>query len=282
MVFAELVISLAWVLAPDGQLIARQLEASSAIPSAWVEPVVEQAVIVFHNREDWAMAFFVASTGSGATPADDAQVDDQVDGHGNGHVDGQGVSADLKHSPRIYLFAPYYLAGDGLVDLPSMPVDVAEYYFHALIDARLGLEPSGIDPAWQEWLVGRADLLMADVPGMLRLAAYRAAVTDFGAHILSIVNELERLQRRGRASGRDVCRFVRNPASLFGLWERSFDIGAFAGHYPTPEDVPDFDGSGFLARRDKITFVRDVLGVEWIGDATLDFADFCSGSLTGD
>ncbi len=215
------------------------------------------------------MAFFVAASTSGAA-SESVTASELV-----------AASTSAVSAPQIYLFAPYFLSTDGLADLASLPVDVAEYYLHALLDARLDLEQSGSDQAWQQWVKERADLLMADVPESQRRSAYLAAVSDFGAHILSLANEVVRLQHRQRLQGRDVCRSVGHPASLFGLWERSFAVGAFAGHYSTPQGSSSLAWTGLLERRDKIALVRHVLGLEWSGTAGIDFSMFC-GRETAD
>ena len=41
---------------------------------------------------------------------------------------------------RLALYAPFYLRGLDLVPVVDMPVDVSEYYFHALLLAHLGLQ----------------------------------------------------------------------------------------------------------------------------------------------
>ncbi|MEM7583878.1 MAG: hypothetical protein AAF560_10895 [Acidobacteriota bacterium] len=266
------------MLAPDGRLIERQLATAEALPAAWTQAVTPQVVIVFHDQADLAMAFFVP-------PPALAQRGDGVPGRvADAAPPGLLASfpaAWLQPRPRLFLFAPYYLAADGLVPLTRMPVDVAEYYFHALLAARFALEASDSASDWQRWSRQRAELLMAEVPAAQRLTAYRAALSDFGAHLLSIINEIERLQHRRRPGGREICRLVGSPASLFGLWERSFQERAFAGHYPVASSSPDSGWSAVLEPQDKIAFVREVLGVAWSGEAATDFADFCGEPASG-
>ncbi len=239
MPLAEVILAFAWVFGANGFLIERQLGSSDVLPAAWLEPVAEHVRVVFHGREDWAMAFY-----------------DEDD-------------------PRVALFAPYYLAPDGLVAASRMPVDVAEYYFHALIEAALDL---GSGPGSAGWLDERATELLSEVPPAHRREAYVSALADFGAHLLAMRNEIARVAGRQAAAGRDVCRHLDQPASLFGLWRRSIAGGAYAGSFFTAGDggPPRWvQTRQSLERSDKDRFLAEILGVAWTGDPRRDFEAIC-------
>ncbi len=236
-----MVLAFAWIFGANGFLIERQLDGVEALPSAWLDPVADRASIVFHAREDWAMAFYVAPEAEAA-------------------------------GPRIALFAPYYLAPGGLVAASRMPVDVAEYCFHALIEATLDLESD------RAWIEERAAELMTDVPRAQRAAAYAAALADFGAHLLAIRNELSRVAERQAATGRDLCQLLDQPASLFGLWRRSLTGGRYAGGFFAPEadGTPRWaESRQALERADKDRFLAEIFGVAWSGEPREDFEALC-------
>ena len=253
----DVLVALAWTFGANGHLVERPAGASDSWPAAWLEPVADRARIVFHDREDWAMAFYLPPE---PTPAEGGAGDAGSD------------------APRLVLYAPYYLATDGLAAPRDMPVDVAEYYFHALLELALDLEPA-VDEAWGARVERRAEKLMAEVPAVQRRSAYLSALADFGAHVLSIANEIDRVARRRRAAGGDVCRLLGSPASLFGMWRRSFEGAAYRGRYLLPAEEgssPRWATSRLaLERRDKDALARLILGVEWSGDPARDFAWLC-------
>ncbi len=183
---------------------------------------------------------------------------------------------------RLFLHAPYYLAPSGLAAPSRMPVDVAEYYFHALLEASLDLDRAA-GSRYATWTRQRASELMADVPEAQRPDSYLGALSDFGAHLLSMRNEVWRLAKRQAAAGRDVCRHLDSPASLFGLWRQSIEQGAYFGSYylPAGGGVPS-QSRRPLTRSDKARFLTEILGVVWAGDPATDFAGLCSsrGSLS--
>ncbi len=265
MLLPQLVLAFAWTFGANGFLIERQLGAAEALPASRLIEVAEDTRVVFHARNDWAMAFYLPAM-EDRSPAAIA----------SGGPPRQVVAP----SSRLYLYAPYYLAPGGLLPLSRMPVDVAEYYFHALLGAALDRRRSG-DSSYSAWTAERAAELMADVPEEQRLDVYAAALSDFGAHLLSVHNEISRAAQRQAARGRDVCRLLESPASLFGLWRRSLEGGSYFGSYQVVE------GSGgpraarsrqALAGSDKRRFLAEVLGVTWSGDPAADFAGLCSSS----
>ncbi len=261
MIGVEMVLAFAWTFGANGFLIERQLTGVEALPAAWLEPVAERASIVFHAREDWAMAFYVAPRASSATLAG-----------------APGMPPVEAAGPHLALYAPYYLAPGGLVAASRMPVDVAEYYFHALLEAALELERGS---AYADWIEERAAELMTGTPEEQRATAYAAALADFGAHLLAIRNEIARAAERQAAAGRDLCRHLDQPASLFGLWRRSLTGGRYAGGYfaSDGEGPPRWTTSRqALERSDKDRFLVELFGVDWSGDPREDFEAVCPGS----
>ncbi len=255
--FVEMVLAFGWTFGANGFLIERQLAGVEVLPEAWLEPVAEHSRVVFHDREDWAMASYLPA----APPAP--------------------AGAVAAAGPRIALFAPYYLAPSGLVAASAMSVDVAEYYFHALVEATLDpnvsdtpLRGASHSSSYRVWIEARAGDLMTEAPPAQRTAAYASALADFGAHLLSMRNEIARLA----AAGRDLCRLLDQPASLFGLWRRSLESGRYPGGY----FVSDAGGSprwvisrGALERTDKDRFLAEVLDVTWTGEPRQDFEVIC-------
>ena len=99
------------------------------------------------------------------------------------------------------------------------------------------------------------------------------ANASYGSHLLSLANEVERLERRRRArGGSDLCQLIEGRVGLLGFWERAF-VGPFAGSA--------FDSRGeevvrWLADADKRQLVEEVFGGAWRGDAVADFgARYC-------
>ncbi len=253
----EVVLAFAWTFGANGFMIERQLTGVDTLPVAWLAPVARRTDISFHSRPDWAMAYY--------RPSEPAVSEARA---------GETGFRDARRS-RLALYAPYYLAPDGLVRVSGMPVDVAEYYFHALIEAALDHDR---DSTYGEWMTARATELLAGVPEVHRRSAYAAAVADFGAHLLSIRNEISRLAERRKSDGGDLCRLLDQPASLFGLWRRSVEDGAYAGGYFAAEGAGStrwITTRQALERADKERFLAEIFGVAWSGDPRRDFRAIC-------
>ena len=254
---AEWVLAFAWTFGSNGHLLAQPFMGEDGLPASWLRPISTQSRVIFHDRAEWSMAFYVAPPS------------------------GSGSDSALGAGPRVFLFAPYYLAPNGLVDANQMSVDVAEYYFHALLDGRLDLEVRRPDSSYREVVASRAGELMGDVPERFRQAAYLSAVSDFGAHLMSIANEIVRAFRRQSAVGRDLCQLIDQPSSLFGLWTRSFRDGAYTGRYLDTGEAnagerPRWEESQEpLTVGDKKMLVQEILKASWSGDAAQDFAWLC-------
>jgi hypothetical protein len=263
---AEMVLAVAWTFGANGFLIERQMAGTRDLPAAWLAPVGRRVEVAFHDRDDWAMAFYLTGRASGAAAG------------GAAPPPAAAESAPPNPGPRIVLYAPYYLAPGGLAPPSAMAVDVAEYYFHALLEAALDLELEASGSPYAAWAEARAAELMTAVPPSQRSAVYASALADFGAHLLSIRNELTRVAERHAAGGRDVCLTLDQPASLFGLWRRSFAGGSYPGGTFVQDGAgtPRWtEGRQPLERVDKQRFVAELLGAGWVGEPRLDFGALC-------
>ncbi len=276
--FAGLVLSVVWALAPDGHLLARQLAGSELMPALdQLLPAAETSWLVFHRQPAWAMAFYSppeADLGSVERAAEEVLVEPER------------LLPGLE-LPRIFLNATYYGSRGEHADLAAVPIDVAENLYHALLDAYLDRQLREPTSTYLGLARTRAGALMAEVPEPQRLAAYLAAASDFGSHLLSIAHEIGRAERRARARGGNLCALLDPPRTLFVLWVASVETASYPGRYTVlsageaagAEEV----GPGIrqvttrrgLERRDKELFLEHVLGGVWSGDAAADFRHLC-------
>ncbi len=266
---AELLLICLWSFGPGGWWVEAQLEDAEvrrALPVAWLERTAARSRIRFHQLPGGVMALYLPPE---PPPAG-----------GAAQREAAAVAAPATDVPTIVLYAPYYLADGHLVALGEMPVDVAEHYFHAWMEAYLDGEVRG-DVAVRETLERRAAELLLDVPPSRRLEAYLTALAELGAHLLSVANEIARTSGRFRARGKDLCPLIEHPATLFGLWRRSWGETPFPGRYFLPA-TPDAPGSGGwrtsrhpLKAEDKAWLLRQVFAGFWRGDPRQDFAWLC-------
>ncbi len=274
--FAGLVLSLVWALAPDGYLLARQLEGSELAPAlVRLRPAAAGSWLVFHRRPSWAMAFYSppeADLGSVERVAEQALLEPErlLPGF---------------ELPRIFLFAPYYGTRGELADLAAVSIDVAENVYHVLLEAYLDRELRDPASAYLGLARQRAAAVMAEVPELQRLAAYLAAAGDFGSHLLSVAHEIARAERRARARGEDLCALLDPPRTLFGLWAASVERLSYRGRYTVLSAGEEGVGGRQvttrrgLEQRDKELFLEHVLGGVWTGDPVVDFGHLCRVAL---
>ncbi len=270
--FAGLVLSVVWALAPDGDLLARQLEGSELAPAlVRLRPAAAGSWLVFHRRSSWAMAFYSppeADLGSVERAADEVLVEPER------------LLSEFE-LPRIFLFAPYYGSRDELADLAEVSIDVAENVYHALLEAYFDRECRDPASAYLAAARQRTGSVMAEVPEPQRLAAYLAAASDFGSHLLSIAHEIGRADRRARARGGDLCALLDPPRTLFGLWAASVETASYPGRYAVLSAGEGGLGGRQattrrgLERRDKELVLEHVLGGVWTGDPAADFGHLC-------
>ncbi len=271
---AELLVTVFLTIGPNGYLIHQQLarsEVREALPVAPLQAVAQRLWIVFHQHPEWPMAFY-------APPGHGVKIPESV----------RSAEHELPRLlpgpdvPRLFLYKPYYQPEGRMVAVETMPVDVAEYYFHALLEAFFDLELARSAPGYQAIIEERAVARMRGVPPDYRREAYLAALADFGAHALAAGNELWRGIRRRRAAGEEPCPGIDRPVALFGLWGTIFGAGEYRGGYYLREGAAEVAGrwvmsAEVLDRHDKELFSRQVFEAYWSGDVREDFARFCPG-----
>ena len=277
---AGLLLHAFWFFAPDGYLLARQLDGSPVAPAlAKLSPAIESSWIVFHRRPDWAMAFY-------SPPEADLAMMELL--AAEVLVEPERLLPRLR-LPRIFLYAPYYSFGAAsstgdLVAVESMALDVAESYFHALLEAFLDREARHPESLYLAAARGRAGSVMSEVPEPQRLAAYLSAATDFASHLLSIAHEIDRAERRARSRGKDLCALLDPPRTLFALWAASVSTASYPGRYTVLSSGEGDGGGGIvrqmttrggLERRDKELVLEEVFSGHWTGDVGRDFGHLC-------
>jgi len=192
------------------------------------------------------------------------------------------LQADATGPARLALYGPYYLNGLALRPVDDMPVDVCESYFYALLDAYLRRQV-GLPRSWLgHELQRRAELTMVDVPRAHRVEAYLDAQASFGAHLLAVANELDRIDRRRHERGRSLCRVLDRPLPLVELWESILGAAPYFGAYfegsPLGDEAVHWSRSTLTAA-DKRFLLDSVLHTHWSDrSARSDLeARYCSG-----
>ncbi len=262
---AELLVAVFLAIGPNGYRIHQQLADSQvreALPVAALQAVAPRLWIVVHQHPEWPMAFY-APSGYGT------QIPESV-------RELPRLLPDLD-VPRLFLYGPSYQPEGRMVAVEAMPVDVAEYYFRALLEAFFDLELAASAPGYRAILDERA-ARMRSVPPEYRREAYAAALVEFGAHALAVGNELWRGIRRRRATGEEPCPGIDHPVALFGLWGTIFGAGRYRGGYYLRDAGRWVTSAETLERHDKELFGRHVFGSHWSGNVREDFARFCPGA----
>lgn len=233
-----------------------------------VEPllaVTPRLWVVYHHHDDWTMAFYRPSPDAPEAAARTPDLSFQVLA-GSGGV--ERPLAGLR-VPRLVVYAPYYRSPTAGPSVLEMPVDVAQYYFQALLEASFDL---AIDAGLAELAAARADVLLAEIPAGQRAGVYAEALAAFGAHALATAVEVRRSLARQRVLGKDPCRAVDLPSTLFGLWRRIFTDEAYAGLFrPAAAPAEGWRPTPPLARADKELLMARVFQGFWTGDPRRDF-----------
>lgn len=182
--------------------------------------------------------------------------------------------ATVELPPRVLVFERIYAPNGKLRTIDELPIDAAEYLLHALIEALLDrLQQQDLPPAW---LVA-AEQTFADIPQEYRREAAIEAYADFGAHLISLANEIERraADQERRAA---LCGVATRGVGLFALWSGSFQRQPFpASYYRSASSEPGalpaerIYSAVSLPRVLRERFVAEVLGRPWRGDAMADF-----------
>lgn len=264
---ASIGLAVALAAGPNGAIVTHALKRPELRRSLPVDVLAEDArrlFVVYHDLPSAPMAFYLPpqrlATMDGAPDLGLALLS------GTGGVERLLPALEI---PRIFLYAPYYRRGAELAAIREMTLDVAEYLFHALLEAYLDAAAPTYEPTFSE----RAAATFGDVPEKHRREAYLASLADFGSHLLSLALELERSIGRQRAAGKDVCLAVRHPGTLFTKWPRLLDDERFRGHYESGGRT--VLASGSIERRDKELLVHDILGGRFTGDVRRDFGLDC-------
>ena len=185
------------------------------------------------------------------------------------------LPASAHESERLALYAPFYLRGPDLVPVVDMPVDVSEYYFHALLEAHLRRQLGRAGGEVSQHIRARAPAVMTDVPPDRRVEAYVDALASFGAHLLAVANEFERKDAQRRSRG-GVCPLLGRRLPLTELWDRMFAGEPYAGDYFSGGRVAT--SRSVLAPADKAFLVGSVLGSGWRGSVSNDLGPrYCDG-----
>jgi len=238
----------ALAIGPNGHLLLPSLAPAvvrAGLPADAFLPLTPRLWVVYHDRRELPMAFYL--------PAADEPADLSLHLFAAG---GERVLPGLR-VPRLFLYAPYFRPAAPALD---MPLDVAQYFFGALLEALLDLAP----PAdLDERTAGR------DREG------YVSALAAFGSHALSVAVELRRSLARLRSAGKDPCAVVDHPATLFGLWRRVFTTEEYRGQVRAPGQPRQWVLGPPLTEDDKAYFVDRVFGGFWTGDARRDFGLDC-------
>lgn len=175
--------------------------------------------------------------------------------------------------PSVNLLTADYLSDGELVSPLALPIDRAQPYFEALLDAYFELEVAAASD-YAEVIRRRAPVAFPSVPEGEQEVAYRQALSSFGSDILTVALQIHAAIERHAARGSDLCRWAGSSRpSLFTLWRRDLDDGHYPGQFR--------DASGrwrmtaeFLPSEDKRIFIDGVLEGRWSGDPD---RDFCRG-----
>lgn len=259
------------IFGPDGFAVHRRIlavpESAIAAPVDELLAVADGSWVVWHRQRSWARAFY--------SPPEDSVLLLAV-AAGAGSVERLLPGLEI---PRLFLHAPTYRPEGTAVGLSAQAVDVAENYYHALVELYLDHQLRQPRSWFRRLAADRAGEVMAEVPAVHRLEAYADAVSAFAAHLLSIAHEIGRADRRAAARGEDLCALLDPPRTLFGLWRRSVRSGIYRGRYPHADDgggSPALATSRHgLAETDKRRILDELFDGRWTGEPVEDFAYLC-------
>ena len=303
---AHLILGAAWLLAPPPHFSEPKLSepepsklelsepgsakpelagADSAVRVLRSSPLAtEDLWLVWHDRSDWAMAFYLPPA-----PLEDGPA-----------LEWTGIEPEHQRlmaipAPRLMVYGRYFGNPDASqsstdpegtaheIAIGPLAVDSGEYLFKALIDAHFDLR---LSPQERGGRVRRASVLFQDLPPEGREGAYFGILAEFGAHLLSLRNEIDRTFKRHGADGRaGLCALAGRSLGLFALWRRAFISQEFRGQAEATQDGAiwnrrrlQFSAAG-LESQDKGWFVEQILGRRWTGDPETDFQSYCNSSV---
>lgn len=259
---AALALTLVSSFGPNGWVLLAHLDPPEVRPRMPVDVFVELAPrlwVVLHEDPDRTMAFYDPPAEAGSALWRLAS---------SSSSSSERLLPGLR-VPRIFLFTPYYRPEGRPRTVLDMPVDVAQYFFTALIEAFLDLRPPpGMDTRSEQY--GRG------IPPAERRGAYASALSQFGADVLAVAGELRRSLARQRAAGKDPCPVVDHPNTLFVHWGRVFTSVEYRGMYRPPGAPPGTWSLGPPLSADDKRYLADRLfGGFWTGDVRRDFELDC-------
>lgn len=258
---------------PPARLV---LEDHDHLPLGFASAVLEGLGVAYHDDSSLAFAWYQPAL-------------DQAPRTRGFAPDDPGSTESTAPASRLWLSREVFAAAKGRLRIGELPIDVVENLVFALLLARLhGEVEDGSEVG--RWL--RNDAAQRETASQNaddELAATMMAVASFGSYLVSVANEVERLDRRSRGRGdrvrgksvrgdhvsgeRGVCQVIRDRVGIFLVWERAFGrefpTSAFAGRGETLRAVA-VDGQRLV--------VEKVLGASWTGDALHDFGPrYCRG-----
>lgn len=244
---------------PNGWVLAAHFEspvAGARMPVDAFSEIAPRLWVVHHEDREAMMAFYLPASGlgDGALPWRLAAADSRA----------ERLLPELR-VPRIFLYAPHYRPEGRPRTVLEMPVDVALYFSSALIEAALDLTPP-------EGFGRRAEEYGRGIPSAERRGAYVSALAQFGSDLFSAAGELRRSLARQRAAGKDPCRIVDHPGTLFVHWRRIMTTLEYRGLYRPPGAPSGTWVRGPpLTTADKRYLVDRLFGGTWTGDVRRDF-----------
>ncbi|MCB1036553.1 MAG: hypothetical protein KDD47_22195 [Acidobacteria bacterium] len=187
----------------------------------------------------------------------------------------------LPQVPTLYLHRSTYSENGRLRAFQELTVDSAEGLFNALLLAYFELEVLASDSDLNQELEAAARERLPGVDPRYRVPALVQGLADFGSHLLSVANQLNRLEARGKARGKDLCPLMNHSGTLFGLWEKIFRDGVYLARFYRPAGEGELSGgwretSVAISREDKEILLRRVLRTTWTGNRQQDLGSrFC-------
>ncbi len=272
------------MVGPNGHLLTNALAEpalAQALPVGGFTDLDEDLWLVFHQSEDWPLAFFAGrEQGVGDLVAQPGLAGERL-------LPGLWVPRLLLDRSTYAAAAPTLVSdpkpvlGSRLRPISSLAVDEADALFHALFLRELGLR-LGRDPELRQRAVVLAEERMEEVPPPQRLPTFLAMLADFGAHAMTVAQQI--LRSHGRAAAADgLCAALDGEVALFRMWGRVFGDGPYFGSYwlAGEEGRPARLTAQPLSSRDKAFFASEIFGGFWSGEAKRDFAWVCP-RLSGD
>lgn len=259
---AAFILALYFAVGPNGHVLQAALEPAETrrnLPVEAFSHLLGELWVVFHDSKEWAMATY-APAGTPAFVLGARRRPERL-------LPGLEV-------PRLYLYSPYYRPEGRTPPATDMTIDVAQYFAETLVEAALDLQPpGGLDERAAHYGESPEG---GGIPTAQRRSAYASALAQFGAESFSLAVEIRRSLARQRAAGKDPCKILHLPGTLFGQWGRVFDSIEYRGLY-RPPGAPSgrWTLGPPITANDKRFLIRQVFEDRWSGDVRRDFSLTC-------